>query len=88
MEEMKRKGQFFIIATVILIAGVMSLLAAFQQAGYHIPETLLHESLLEEYTLAFLNNASIDDLGEFARMHGIKSIVATTRNGITIMAEK
>lgn len=84
MEEVKRKGQFFIIATVIIIAMLMSLISAFQQAGYHIPETLVHESLLEEYRLAFLNNASIDDLGEFARMHGIRSIVATTGNGITI----
>ena len=77
------KGQFFLLAMIMMISGLLSLniaLTALRPVGHNeIPDT---KSLMSEYrNMAYSNISSFQEMADFGNEHGIKSIAAVCMGG-------
>ncbi len=78
----KMKGQFFLIATVILIGSILTLTLALRPVERRQwPSLSAERSLLKEMELASINNISPMSLMDFARGNGIRSVAAVSGGG-------
>ena len=77
------KGQFFLLAMIIIMASIVVLIYAFMPISLKAkPGAEELESCVKEAEWAFYNNfTGMQNFSDFLREHGVETIIATQKNG-------